>query len=344
MKPTPMTTVAIEGPLKTEPGHLSSRDPHCRSFRSMSRLAWGALAFNLFVIVWGAYVRASGSGAGCGSHWPLCNGVAIPRDVATATAIEFTHRVTSGACLILAVVIAWRGKRDFAGSGLAERRVRRSAFAVLGFTLTEALIGAGLVLLGHVAKDQSTGRVISISLHLVNTFILLASLSLTAWWSTHPRQADRAWTGLDRFAWGAIALTVLLAMTGAITALGDTLFRSASLAQGLSQDFSPASHFLLRLRVIHPALAVGVAGWLFHFAERAGARTAFPRLPAALKALVGLQLALGLANLLLLAPTSLQLIHLLVAECLWIALILTAVSAAASTSDFSGGQGATRPC
>src|SRR5690242_11236117 len=128
----------------------------------LPRLTWGALLFNLFVIVWGAYVRASGSGAGCGSHWPLCNGEVLPRPHSTEMVVEFTHRITSGVCLLLAVAIAWIGKRDYPRGSLA----RRGSMAVLILTLMEALLGASLVLLGHVAKDQSLGRVISIALHL----------------------------------------------------------------------------------------------------------------------------------------------------------------------------------
>ncbi len=44
-----------------------------------SRYAWGVLLWNVLVALWGAYVRATGSGAGCGSHWPTCNGEILPR-------------------------------------------------------------------------------------------------------------------------------------------------------------------------------------------------------------------------------------------------------------------------
>lgn len=299
-------------------------------------LAWGSLLFNLGVIVWGAYVRASGSGAGCGSHWPLCNGEILPDTGLSKTAIEFAHRITSGGCLILAVAIAWLGVRRFP-RGYA---VRQGAIAVLGFTLAEALIGAGLVLLRYVEQDQSVGRVLSICLHLCNTFLLLAAISLTAWWSSYspqfriPRRvAGTPLSRSARFALISVAGTLLLGVTGAVTALGDTLFPATSLAQGMSQDFGSASHFLLRLRVIHPFLALLAGAWLFYFSEVAletqaqrGVDSArrVSRLALGLKALVVLQLGVGMVNLLFLAPIPLQLIHLGVAEVLWVVLTLLA--------------------
>jgi cytochrome c oxidase assembly protein subunit 15 len=303
---------------------------HSSHQRRFSRIAWIALAFNLAVIVWGALVRATGSGAGCGAHWPLCNGEVIPDEMISKTAIEFTHRIMSGGSLIFAAVTAWMGMKHFNQGSL----VRKGALAVLGFTLVEALIGAGLVLLRYVEHDQSVGRVVSICLHLTNTFLLLAAQALTAAWSTPRfaslllREGPSAPSRKVRWlSWGSLATTTLLGITGAIAALGDTLFKSTSLAHGIAQDFAPASHFLLKLRVIHPFLAVGAAALLFYFAEvvseRAPAGALVRKLSTALKGLVAFQLALGAVNLLLLAPTGLQLAHLLVAECLWVALVLT---------------------
>ncbi len=252
-------------------------------------------------------MRASGSGAGCGSHWPLCNGEIVPHTGLLTTAIEFAHRISSGACLILAVAVAWVGRREYA----AKSPVRKASAAVLGFTLSEALIGAGLVLLRYVDKDQSLGRAVSICLHLSNTFLLLASLALTAWWSTYePQYRASRTTPIRRLAFTALLATTLLGITGALTALGDTLFHATSLSTGMGQDFAPASHFLLKLRILHPALALGTAALLFYFADSASelrldARAA--KLTTLLKTLVAAQLLLGLVNLVLLAPVALQL-------------------------------------
>jgi heme A synthase len=288
----------------------------------LPRLAWGALFFNLAVIVWGAFVRASGSGAGCGSHWPLCNGQIIPHTGLITTAIEFAHRLTSGGCLILAGLIGYFGYRDYPKASA----VRRASLGVVGFTLSEALIGAGLVLLRYVDHDQSLGRAVSICLHLCNTFALLAALALCAWWSTYAPafRLERRPGSLWNLGLASLLATTLLAVTGAMTALGDTLFHSTSLTGGLSQDFASGSHFLVRLRILHPILAVATGLVVFYFAEQASDRPgSSSRLTSWLKGLVVSQLILGGVNLVLLAPIGLQLLHLAVAESLWVALVLT---------------------
>ncbi len=150
--------------------------------RSFARFTWAVLAYNLLVILWGAYVRASGSGAGCGNHWPLCNGQVIPQPGRTATVIEFAHRLSSGLVLLLVIVLfVWARRTVPAG-----HPVRRSVGFVLLFTLGEALLGAGLVLFGLVEDNASVARAVTISLHLANTFLLLASLTLTGLWATRP--------------------------------------------------------------------------------------------------------------------------------------------------------------
>jgi heme A synthase len=78
---------------------------------SVGRFAWFVVVYNIAVILWGAYVRATGSGAGCGSHWPLCNGALFPATANTQTTIEFTHRVTSAVSLVLVailLILCWR--------------------------------------------------------------------------------------------------------------------------------------------------------------------------------------------------------------------------------------------
>ena len=276
------------------------------------------LAYNLAVVLWGAFVRATGSGAGCGNHWPLCNGVVVPLAPALATIIEFAHRASSGIDVVLVgILLVWAWRAFPRG-----HRVRLGATLSAVFLMTEALIGAALVKLEHVAHNASAGRAYSLSAHLINTLTLLACLSLTAWW---------AWGGerlriRQRASWLAapgIALVVLVGISGAIAALGDTLFPASSLAAGLRQDFDPASSIFLRLRLLHPLLAVATGAWLIFYAE-----ASLFRLPAAkpygraLELMVGLQISAGIANLLLLAPVWMQLIHLLIADLVWISLVL----------------------
>ena len=166
--------------------------------------------------------------------------------------IEFSHRVTSGLTLVfVAGLLLWAWRAYPKG-----HPVRLGAVLAVGFTITEALVGAGLVLFQLVAQNDSVARAVSVAVHLANTFLLLASLTLTAAWASGARRLRLA--GRARLSWplGIGLLGVLiLGVTGAITALGDTLFPSGSLVEGMAQDFSPTAHFLIRLRVIHPVVA-----------------------------------------------------------------------------------------
>ena len=289
--------------------------------KNFTRFAWAVLAYNLGVVLWGAYVRATGSGAGCGNHWPLCNGSVTPHSPSAATIIEFTHRVTSGLDLVLvALLVVW-----------AFRRYPRRHPARLGATLsalflvTEALIGAALVLLEHVAKNASVSRAYSLSTHLINTLTLLACLTLTAWWSTE-RPSTSVPLRRRRAVWMAVvslASVAVLGVSGAIAALGDTLFPASSLAAGLAQDLDPAANIFLRLRLLHPVIAAAVAAWLLIYAvSSASSRPDLGGRAWSLIALLAAQIAAGGLNLLLLAPVWTQMVHLLLADLLWITLVL----------------------
>jgi heme A synthase len=292
--------------------------------------AWGILLYNIAVIVWGAYVRASGSGAGCGSHWPACQGEVVPRAPQLETLIEFGHRLTSGLALLVVVgLFAWAWRAFPKGSP-----VRLGAALSLVFIITEALIGAGLVLFGLTAKNDSVARALSLALHLVNTFLLLGALALTAWWASGGRPVRLR--GQDGLGWafaGGLLAVMALGATGAVTALGDTLFPAGSLAEGIAQDLSPTAHFLIQLRVIHPVLAVVVGvyaivvGTLSSVMRRGAAAR---RLARALAGVFVAQLGVGVINLALLAPVPLQLIHLLLADVLWVVLVLAAAAALAA--------------
>ncbi len=301
-----------------------------------AKYAWLVLAYNLTVVGWGAYVRASGSGAGCGSHWPLCQGEVVPRSPQVATLIELSHRVSSGLALVLVVnLFLWSRRAAPRGSP-----VRLGGALSLGFMLGEVLLGAGLVLFKLVALDASLTRVVSLGAHLLNTFLLLGSIGLTAWWASGGAPVDfRSRAAVPwMFALG-LAGTLLVGMSGAIAALGDTLFPSSSLAEGLRQDASPTAHLLIRLRVLHPALAIVAGFYLIGLALFGAVRlqdSATVRWARALATLVLLQWTAGVLNLLLLAPIWLQLGHLLLADLVWIALVLMAASALARTGVADG--------
>jgi heme a synthase len=289
-----------------------------RSFRVFS---WLTLVYTLAVVLWGAYVRATGSGAGCGDHWPVCNGEVVPRAPSVQTLIEYTHRLTSGLALVLAVVLCVWGLRAHAKG----HPVRRAASASLVLMLTEAAVGAGLVLFKMVADNPSTARAFWMAAHLINTFLLVGAMALTCWWAEGRERLVLRRQGLT--GWlvaGSLVGVLVLGVSGAIAALGDTLFPAASLAEGLSQDVSPTAHVLLRLRVLHPVLAV-VVGALVVFSATMVARLrpspAVRKAAGLLGVLYGLQLTAGLVNLVLLAPVWMQLVHLLLADVVWVVLV-----------------------
>lgn len=288
--------------------------------------AWGTLGYNILVILWGAYVRATGSGAGCGSHWPLCNGTVLPRSPKIETIIEFVHRLSSGMALLLVIILFVWGWRSFVKGS----PVRLGTSLSMIFIITESLVGAALVLFSWVAYDQSIARVISISIHLVNTFLLLASLTLTAWWASGAKAVLLRGQGLTLLGLSVGLLAVLiLGISGAITALGDTLFPSGSLVEGIQQDFMPTAHFLVRLRIWHPIIAI-ITGLYIAFLALISGLSADQQETKILSWAIGIiffmQLLAGLVNLLLLAPVGMQILHLLLADLAWIALVLLSAS------------------
>jgi len=293
--------------------------------------AWGVVIVSFLVIVWGAYVRASGSGAGCGSHWPLCNGTVLPRNPALETIVEFLHRATSGVALLLVIGLAVLARRTYPAGHV----VRRAAWASLFFMVTEALVGAGLVLLELVAHNDSIARAVYLGVHLVNTFLLLAALTLTAWWGSGRPAPVRP---VDWRRLAPLLLTLggllLVGVTGAVTALGDTLFPAGSLAEGMRQDTSPTAHILLRLRVLHPILAITVGTVLLVLSVRGTLRETSPATSLVGRFAAGLvltQVAAGVLNLLLLAPIWMQLVHLFLADLVWLSAVLLTACAAAET-------------
>jgi len=303
------------------------------AIKSLVRYAWAVLAYNLLVIVWGAYVRASGSGAGCGRHWPLCNGELIPRAESVKTIVEASHRATSFVAVVAVVVLmVWTLRAMPRG-----HRARKAAIASTAFIFAEALVGAGLVLFELVAHDKSMKRGLSMILHLDNTFLLLAALTVTAWTLTYDGAAPARDAGAEvtepaaRPGWLrpvvviALLSVLVLGSSGAIAALGDTLFPATSLREGLAQDLSPLAHVFLRLRVLHPFIALIAGAVVFVSASLVRMAKPSPRarmLSRVVTLVFATQFALGLLNVTLLAPVGIQLAHLLLADATWLALVL----------------------
>ena len=298
-----------------------------------AKFAWALLAWNVLVVLWGAFVRATGSGAGCGNHWPLCNGAVVPLEPQIETLIELSHRLTSGVALIGVLILLIWAFRGFPKG----HPVRWGAVASAFFIITESLVGAGLVLFGWVADDTSAERALVVSIHLFNTFLLLASLAVTAWWASgHQRPITLQSRGWLVWALRAGLLGVLvIGVSGAITALGDTLFPAASLAEGLRQDMDPSQHFLIQLRIWHPLVAILVGVFLLFLTRVLRSQetdATVNKLSRLLAILLVVQLGAGFVNVLLLAPVWMQITHLLLADLVWISLVLLSASVAAVRS------------
>ena len=286
---------------------------------------WGVLGLNILVILWGAFVRATGSGAGCGAHWPTCDGQVMPRPETTEMFVEFTHRLTSGVALLAVVVLliwAWR-------VWPAGHRVRKGAVACMALIIVEALVGAGLVIFEWVAHDTSLARPFVVAIHLINTFLLLGALAFTGWWASGGPAVR--WRGQGRLGWalGAAAVGLLiLGASGAVTALGDTLV----LAAGLRPEDSPLVAQLVELRIYHPLIAFATGGLVWLVWRLAKSRNPSPllnRTGLLLLAAFVVQLLLGGLNVALKAPVWLQLVHLLIADTIWILFVLLAAQALA---------------
>jgi heme A synthase len=302
--------------------------------RRYVQFAWGVVVANVIVIIWGAFVRATGSGAGCGDNWPLCNGEVIPRPERIETLIEFSHRITSGLALLAVVALLIWAFRAYPKGHI----VRKGAVWSMFFMILEALIGAALVLLQYVAFNVSVGRAIWMAGHLVNTFLLLAALTLTAWWAQGGQplrlrgQGAVGWTLLLAF----IGMLVL-GMSGAITALGDTLV----ITGGISPAENALVASLVELRILHPIIAfgvgalVGLAAWIA-MRRRPGRTT--QQLGRLLLGLYVVQLLAGSLNVALRAPVWLQLVHLAFTSVIWILLVMLAAAALARTDAVAVGQ------
>jgi heme A synthase len=281
--------------------------------------AWTTLGYNFLVVLWGAFVRATGSGAGCGAHWPTCQGEILPRPESIETMIELTHRLTSGVALLLTIGLVIFAVRRFSKG----HRVRRAAWTTLGFMIAEALLGAGLVLFGLVEDNDTVARAVVMALHLLNTLALLGFMALTAWWSERSCRLDLSHAMVRPLSVGFAGLFVV-GVSGSIAALGDTLFPVSSLVDGFAADMAPGAHFLLRLRGLHPVFAIVVGAGLLYIAQRLRAVADTRWLATALMVLVCSQIAVGFINLGLLAPVYLQLIHLFLADAVWVIFVLLA--------------------
>lgn len=289
------------------------------------RLAWGVLAYNVLVILWGGVVRASGSGAGCGDHWPFCNGEIIPSNPALNTVVEFAHRVTSGIALPLVFFLVWQAFRR-APRGAA---LRKAAGAAGVFIVLEAALGAGLVLFEYVAYNPSFARAVWMAGHLVNTLLLLGALALVAWWASGGSVPHRPALGRSVAVGAAVVSVLILAMGGAVTALGDTL----TVHGGLDPALDPVVATLVGLRLFHPLMAfvalavIGASVW-----SSRGSGEAVVSRGVTVLGLFAVQMGIGALNVGLNVPVWMQIVHLFVTDVIWVALVVWAVEALAAST------------
>ncbi len=293
-----------------------------------AKYAWFVLIFNILVILWGVFLRASKSGDGCGQHWLTCHGEVIPSAPELKTIIEFSHRVTSSlAGILLIILLVWAFRRWRAQKGPQNWLTLKASIGSFLFVVIEGLLGAGLVLTGNTAENLTPERPLWMAGHLINTFILLAFLTLTARYAGGGRRMDLRIPPkyLAALVIGVLAV-FLVGVTGSIAALSHMIFPSGTLAEGMAQDFSPTSHLLLRLRLLHPITAIltsvfliFLTGWLAK--ERKDDKDV-SRWSNILSILVLAQIAFGSATLLMRAPIIMQLGHLLLADLIWISYVL----------------------
>ena len=296
-------------------------------FDRFAKYSWFVVAFNLVVILWGVFLRASKSGDGCGQHWLTCQGEVIPSAPELKTVIEYSHRITSAIAFfaVLGLVI-WTFRKFQKGDP-----IRRTAIISFFFIITEAAVGAGLVLTGNTADTLTAARPFWMAGHLINTFILLAFLTLTARYASGGKALISGIAAKYKLVIAVgIAAIFIVGVSGSIAALSNMLFPSGSLAEGMAKDFSPTSNILLRLRLLHPITAiltsvflVFLTGWL---AKESGNERSVKRWSNILAILVLAQIAFGSITLFLLAPILLQLGHLFLADAIWISYVILAAS------------------
>jgi heme A synthase len=295
---------------------------------AFAKYAWFVLGWNLLVILWGVFLRASKSGDGCGQHWLTCQGEVIPSAPQLKTIIEFSHRVTSSLAGILIIVLVIWAFRRWRSSRTPENSYSlKLAIGSLILVILEGLLGAGLVLTGNTAENLTPERPLWMAGHLVNTFVLLGFLALTAWHAGTGRslrlRTRRSF--IAAVAIGAAAIC-LVGITGSIAALATMIFPAGTIAEGLAADFSPTSHMLLRLRFLHPITAILVSvflifltGWL---AKETGKDKCVTKWSNVISLLVLVQLAVGAATLLTHSPIVMQLLHLFLVDAIWLSFVL----------------------
>lgn len=297
-----------------------------------ARYAWFVLGYNVLVILWGVFLRASKSGDGCGQHWLTCHGEVVPSAPELKTVIEFSHRITSALDgLIVVGLLIWAARIWYRNRDRLSSYVLKFAAASFVFVLIEGALGAGLVLTGNTAETLTPARPFWMAAHLLNTLLLLTWLTVTAWSASTGRTVNlRGRPRETVWILAGAGLILLVGMSGSIAALSSMIFPSGTITEGIAKDFSPTSHTLLRLRPLHPIIAVAAGAffifWTGWLKRQMNGAEAVVRWANWLAILVVVQLVFGAATLLMLGPILMQLGHLLLADAIWISFVLLSLN------------------
>ena len=277
------------------------------------------LFLSIVSILAGAFVRATGSGDGCGATWPTCKGRIIPGLTDTSELIEFSHRSVSGFLLIVTLII-FSKTRKLHKASLVKSVTNYLTF----FVIFEAIIGAVIVLFEWVGLNSSLPRIIAVPIHLVNTFGLLGSYAIL-----YKILEDDIQEIKSIFNKNFILISFLFLLsgaTGSITALADVLFPSASFIEGFLADFDKTSEVLTRLRILHPIISTILSIVLYLYSTRINKKYGVN--VKLLKTFIIIAVSLGVLNVLSNIVLPLSILHLAIADFLWISYIYVSIDLA----------------
>ena len=262
--------------------------------------------YSILVVVWGAWVRISNSGDGCGESWPLCNNLILPDTSNVHTLIEFIHRVSTGTYGVLILVLVLWAFKIFK----PKHPVRKITVFVLSLTILEALIGAMLVMFGLVGENTGFSRLTVMSLHQVVSVLLTGSIMRT-YYTTKLCTRPSPWVLVIK------VLFLLIVATGGITALSNTHFPSNSIIEGFLSDIDRSSHILLRIRVIHPIMAISFFVAILFMLKKLYKNFEYRIYAKHLTLALSIGVLVGILTLITLSPTYMKLVHLVVAHAIW---------------------------
>ena len=278
--------------------------------------AKAGLLLSIASILAGAFVRATGSGDGCGATWPTCKGKIIPALSDTSELIEFSHRSVSGVLLVVTLII-FAKTRKFQKESLVRTVTNYLTF----FVIFEALIGAVIVIFEWVGLNSSLPRIIAVPIHLVNTFGLLGSYAIL--YKILQDDLQNIKNMFNKNFLLISSLFLLSGATGSITALADVLFPSASFVEGFLADFDRTSEVLTRLRILHPIISSTLSIVLYVYAT--GIRKKYNVSVKPLQTLILIAVFLGVINVLSNIVLPLSILHLAIADFLWISFIYVSI-------------------